>query len=147
MKKNNNNQSNYFTQNIKQYGENFLKYKTPKDIEYDCIKIFRELAKGRIDIPKCGPYFLDAQFLESCLHGAIQKYNYHNVSFNGINCMVTMNQNLLNDNTTMGILSDHKKSVTAYNLIITILNNIKLTGDFTYLFTLVNQLQPFKYNI
>ena len=51
--KNNNNKrkgNDYFSQAIQQFGENFLAYKTARDLEMDAVKIFRGLARGNINI-------------------------------------------------------------------------------------------------
>lgn len=143
-KKNNNNNNNYFSQNIQKYGQDFLKYKNARDLEFDALKIFRELARERIDISKYGGYFLNSQFLNSCILAAERKYIHHNISWTGVNAFVLTNPQAQSDINVMSVLNEHKNSTEAYNIILNILNIIRATGDPNHLYSLVNQLKRFR---
>lgn len=147
--KKNNNQNNYFVQNIKERGEDFIHFKSPRDLQNDALKIFRELARGQIDINKYGKYFLDPQFLNCCMQSAWNKYSYHSISQTGVDLYITqlMNQGMMPDNTVISVKEDHKRKAEAYALIYNSLCAIGQTGDTSTLFVLVSQIQNYKYNL
>lgn len=154
MKKHNNNkrsnnQNNYFSQHIRERGENFISFKNSRDLQNDALKIFRELARGQIDINKYGNYFLDPQFLNSCLQAAWNKYSYHSISQTGVDLYISqlMGKGMMPDNTVISVKEDHKRKAEAYTLIYNSLYSLGHTGDTSVLFVLVNQLQNYKYNL
>ena len=146
---NNKNQNNYFTQNIREKGEDFIHYKSPRDLQNDALKIFRELARGQIDISKHGKYFLDPQFLASCVQAAQSKYQYHAISQTGVDMYITqiMSKGSMPDDITIGVKEDHKRKAEAYGLIYQSLCSISYTYDINSLFVLVSKLQNYKYNL
>ncbi len=148
-KGNNKNQNNYFTQNIRERGEDFIYYKNSRDLQNDALKIFRELARGQIDISKYGKYFLDPQFLASCVQAAQNKYSYHAISQTGVDMYISqiMNTGSMPDSITIGVKEDHKRKAEAYGLIYESLCNISYTYDINNLYVLVSKLQNYKYNL
>lgn len=139
-------QNDYFSQNIQQYGENFLQYKNARELEIDSIKVFRGLARGSINIDRYGCYFLDPQFLNACIQAAYSKLVYYTVSFNGVNLLkdsIFASGNTPDPNIIM-VLDNHKKCSEAYNIILSNLYNIKNTGDVNYLVCLANSLSDYR---
>lgn len=67
---------NYFDQNIRQNGEDFL-LTTPPDVIQRMAKkrIFREMVQGQIDYTVYGKYFLDPKFFENLLQAAYDELN------------------------------------------------------------------------
>lgn len=153
MKKNNrggnNNQNNYFTRNIKDKGNDFVYMKTAKDLEYDAPTVFRDIAKGRVDINKFGGYFLCPQFMESMLKVAHEKYMYHIISFNGVNMMITeyMNKGQMVDKVVIEVNENHKRLSEAYSIIYQTLMYVRTTQDITNLYILPSQLSIYKFLI
>lgn len=143
MAKNNNN-NNYFTQNIQKFGKDFLLYKNAKELEQESNKIFRELARGRVDLEKHGHYFLNQQFLESCIVNAYNKYTYHNISFTGINYFVINQPGAGQDMNIITVLEQHRRSAEAYCIILQTLNTIKSTYDYSYLYGLYDKLKNYR---
>lgn len=59
---------NYFDQNIRQYGEDFLLTISPEKIQRDAKqRIFKEMIQGRIDYVAYNKYFTDSKFFENLL--------------------------------------------------------------------------------
>lgn len=143
LKKNNNN-NNYFSQNIQKFGKDFLNYKTPRDIEFESGKIFREISQGKIDIAKYGQYFLNQQFLESCIASANNKFMFHNISFTGLNFMIINDINAAQDMSVLAVTDQHRRSAEAYYIILQVLNTVKVTYDYSYLFGLYDQIRNYR---
>lgn len=148
-KKGNKNQNNYFIQNIREKGKDFIHYKNPRELQNDALKIFRELARGQINIEDHGMYFLDPQFLASCVYAAESKYQYHAISQTGVDMYITqiMNSGSMPDSIVVGVKEDHKRKAEAYGLIYQSLCSISYTYDINSLYVLVSKLQNYKYNL
>lgn len=148
-KNNNNNKkrnNDYFSQSIQQYGENFLMYKTSRDLEMDAIKIFRGLARGNINIDKYGMYFLDDQLLHSCIRTAYNKSSLYNISYTGVNMLkdsIFASGNVPSADI-ITILDYHKKCAEAYNIILDGLNNVLNTKNINYLICMANTLADYR---
>ena len=135
---------NYFSQNIQRFGENFLRQKNANELEMDSIRIFRDIARGNIDPEADGKYFLEPQFLESCISGASLKLNLFTTNYNGVLMLVNSG---VSDQMTISILEYNKRCMEAYTIIYNHLNNIKVTGDTNYLVTMSNNLRNYRNNI
>lgn len=150
-KKGNNNkqQNNYFTQGIRERGEDFIQYKSPRDLQNDALRIFREIARGQIDLERHGNYFLAPQFLESCLQAAWNKYSFHSISATGVDMLITnyMNSGMMPDDNVIGVKEQHKRTAEAYCIIYQTLCTLRTSGDLSNLFVLVSKLQNYKYNL
>ena len=148
-KGNNKGQSNYFTQNIRERGEDFIQFKNSRDLKNDALKIFRELARGQVDIAKHGKYFLNPQFLTSCAQAAQEKYMYHDISRAGVDMYINqvMNNGIMPDSVVIGVKEDHKRKAEAYGLIYESLCRLSYSYDLNDLYVLVNKLQNYKYNL
>lgn len=143
-KKNNNNINNYFSQNIKEFGENFLKYKNPKNIENDAMRVFRDLARRKVDIDKYGSYFLDDTFITILIKVASEKYIYFNVAWTGVDLLANTSQP---NPDVINVLDKLSRSKQAYNIILLALNEIKRTRNYAYLYSLVSQLNQFRFDL
>lgn len=139
-----NNRPNYFKQNIQKFGENFLARKNVNELQMDAIRIFRDIARGNIDIQNEGKYFLDPQFMESCIWSASMKLNLFTTNYRGV---LMLYNSGVNDDNTMAVLDYNKKCMEAYTIIITHLNNIKITADVNYLSAMINNLRNYRNNI
>lgn len=110
---------NYFSQNIQKMGEEFLSFKNSKDFEREAPAIFRQLARRQIDLGKYGHYFLERQFLESCINVANQKVLFHSASANGIYFYIdTMNKaNIQVDPYYLVVHKAHSETSQAYSVV------------------------------
>lgn len=139
-------QNNYFEQQINRYGDNFLIYKNPAELQMDAIKVFRDLVRGKIDVREYQEYFSNPQFLESCILSASQKFALHNISYNGVNMLVqTMqSQNIPIDQMHTAVLDYHQKASEVYSIILNGLQNYKVTGNIEILIGVVPMTRPFR---
>lgn len=146
MKRNNhnNNNNNYFTQNIKELGENFLRHKTPRDLEFDANRIFRDLAKAKIQIEKFGGYFLDDTLSMCLMKVANEKYIYYNVIWSGVNMLL---QAQPSNGEVLSVFQKVSRSREAYLTILSCLDAVKKSQDFHYLYGLVSQLNQFRFDL
>lgn len=144
-----NNNNNFFSQNIRERGEDFINFMNAKDIQYSSVKVFRELSRGKIDLVEYGQYFLDKRFLDGCLIEAHNKYRFYSISYNGvvqlINAISYSGQQV--DTEVVAVAEDHKKSMEAYGFIIEGLNAVMTTGDPMNLLRTVSVLTKYRNNI
>lgn len=122
---------NYFSTSIEKYKtEDFLKYKNPRELEQDAIKIFREMAQGRIDIDEYGDYFYNQALLNSLINIANSQYWYYEYSFRGLNILITqaMQSNQYDSYMTI-VMEEHKNCRDAYQAAYHCFNNFKTTMD------------------
>lgn len=146
--KNNRKPNNYFEQQKSRLGENFLQTKNSRELQFDAIRVFRDVVRGKLDVREYGAHFLDTQFMESCLTSASQKQAFHQISFNGVN-MLTMavqqqSPNIPVDPMILATLDYHQKAADAYALLLQGLNAVKQTGDIEYLLPIANQLRNYR---
>ena len=144
---NNKNNNNYFSQNIKEFGEDFLKYKNPRTIEIEAGRVFRDLAKNNVDINKYGKYFLDKDFIRLLIKEANKKYTYYNICCAGISTLTQVDMNASKDNDVLGTLESVNRSRQAYILLLNCFNTILNSGDFSHLYNLVTNLNQFRYDL
>ena len=110
----------------------------------DAIKVFRELARGNIDISVYGKYFLNPKFLEACIISAEIKYNFHLVSAMGVNSLLERN---IQGQNIYGVYEFHNNAAAAYNLIKSKLTEFRTFGDLNILTDLVLNLTRYRYYI
>lgn len=146
---NNNNNNSYFARNIREKGVDFLNYISPRELTNDALKVFREIARGQVDLHQYGEYFLNPQFLECCLQAAYNKYSFSSISHTGVDMLITdtMNRGMMPDNLMISVKESHKRTAEAYSIIWQTLNSIAMSGDLSNLYVLVNKLQNYKYNL
>lgn len=135
---------NYFQQNINRLGQNFL-YTLPLDrMKLDAVKVFRELARGNIDVEVYGKYFLNEKFLEACITTAETKYNFHLVSAMGVNEL--LKQNVQGQNI-YAVYDFHNNAASAYYIIMYKLTEFRNYKDIRILSELVLNLAKYRYHI
>ena len=151
MKKNNNKKGkDYFSQSIERYGgEDFLRFKNAAEIEREAPRIFRDLARGNVNIHKFGYMFLNNQFLSSLIKSANENYEFYNISYQGVNTLMyhIINNGMVIDNKITNTLNQHKVKCEAYSVILRYLNALQSSQDLNYLPLLVNALSQYKYII
>lgn len=152
MKPNNNNnrkRNSYFSTNIQQKGENFLEQKNAQQLQNDAIRIFRDLARGNVDLEKYGEYFLDPMMIDACIIAATNKVMYHTISYNGVNYMINYLNSMMQavDPNIIMVSEDHRKSMEVYTIILQNMQCIAQTKDLNYLPALINNISRFRQNI
>lgn len=147
--KNNNNNNNYFAKNIRERGKDFLCYKNARELYNDSRKVFREIAKGQIDLLQYGEYFLDQQFLECCIQSSYTEFAKSSISMQGVELLISQafNNGQPVDQLTIAVKEDHKRKAEAYCIIYQVMMGIKATHDLNNLFVLPSKLKDYKYNL
>lgn len=141
-------QNNFFTKSIQKYGEDFLSKMNAKEMQNGAISLFRDIAKGRVDLGKYGHYFLINQFVDNCLVEAYAKLAYHSTNFTALNWFIAQNQANIQDlETNLQVLESDRRSTQAYECIITNLQALKFSQDLNYLYVMSNNLRYLRNNI
>lgn len=144
--KNNRRENNFFTRNIERFGDKFLEHINANDVQNASISIFRELAKGRVNIDKYGHYFTYNQLLDPCIESARIKLTLYSISYRGVS-LLSMDPNSATTPEVVSVMDYHKKCFEAYTIILQQLNNIKIDKDVSHLYVMINALSRYKYNI
>lgn len=132
---------NYFQQNINKSGRNFMDTMPLDKMKSDCVRVFRELARGFIDINDYGDYFYNQSFLGSCINVAQTKFNFHSISAMGVYCLIVNN---IQAENAHAIYDHHNNAAIGYMTIINALTEFRVTGDKYILVNLVLNLAPYR---
>lgn len=151
MAKNNNNnnkpKNNYFTNMTQRYNDkDFIKYRSSRELETDAQMIFKQLASSRININEYGRYFLYVNLMDACIKVAKENLMIHYLSMDALNFKIQAMSNAgirLDTNLSM-IREYHRRKYEAYNIIAYGLEQVKISADPNYLYTLVNNLSGYK---
>lgn len=137
-----NKRENYFQQNIQRSGQDFLETMPLDKMKLDAVKVFRELARGNIDIDVYGKYFFNPRFIEALISTAETKYNFHLISAMGVDLLLKQN---VQGHNIFAVYEYHNSATSAYGLIFAKLTEFRYTGDVNILTDLVMNLVKFRY--
>ena len=143
--KNNKKRKNWFEQQIDRFGADFIHSIRADDAQKGAINVFRDLARGNINISTEGGYFLDPQFLENCIVSANSKQVFYRTLLNGLDASVRENPNISTDQNFQIIYRNISNNLNAFIYIYQALYGIKNSQNLQFLYTLVSQLAPYKY--
>ena len=148
-KNNNNNNSNYFSQMIAQKGENFLDTLTAKDIQFAAVRIFRDLARGRIDISKYGEYFLNRNFTMLLIEEAQRQYNIFEISSIAVQNFIAYNSIAggINNSSINQAYNYQANCRIAYGIILDGLKAVLNTQNPAVLIITIQNLKQYKNSI
>lgn len=135
---------NYFQQQIAKSGPNFLETMPLDRMKLDAVRIFRELAKGNIDISDYAEYFHNQRFLESLIDTAQTKFNIHSVSAAGVQMLVMTGNNTSN---VISVLEMHENAAKGYKVIVDYLTAFRNYQDDNLLVDLVYNVVKYRYYI
>jgi len=151
FKPNQKNNNNFFTKMIQRYGgDDFLSRINARDIQNSAINLFRDIARGKVDMDKHGHYFLDNQFTDNLLIQANSQHTFHSINFTALNWFIMSNPTQISEDSIgvfKGVLEKNRLSYQAYECIIKNLCAVKSTRDLNYLYILTNNLRNFRNNI
>lgn len=141
--------NNYFSKNTQKFGDNFLDFKTAKQIEYDAPIIFRELAKSNIDLNKDGFRFLHPTFLANLIKAAYDNYIFYTVSYNGVTYMINgySCNNIPITEEMVRVVNEHNIKSQAYGIILHYLKLLNDSKDLKNLYCLSQALSNFRHKI
>lgn len=129
--------NNFFIQMREQYGENFLNFIDSRSLQLKSLQIFRQMARGQVNVTEEGKYFLDERFLQACIIAIKNKKEFYDISAAGVGT-------LFQDSTVAAVLDYHTRASEGYNLIYNILLSINQTRDLSLLLTLVANLSKYR---
>lgn len=141
---------NYFKQQIKRLGPNFLECKTSEELAYDSMRIFRDIASGNIDVNTEAVYLTNPKLLPICTTVAHSKVFYYQTLAIGLD--------MLNNNYSAMVGVIPKETYDVYNhvtnclkawqLIENACNYLRISPDYKgVVLTLVSNLKPLRRNI
>lgn len=133
---------NYFKNNIERFGDEFLAYKNSTDLKREAPIIFRQIASKKIDLESYGHFFLEKQFLQSCIDVAIEKIRFHGASADGLRFLISASTSngLYYDPYCDEVLRKHINTCNAYNIVYGYLNQLKMSQDLNYLYAMADTL-------
>lgn len=133
---------NYFKNNIDNLGEEFLAYKNSSDFKREAPIIFRQIARKKIDLESYGHFFLERQFLQSCIDAAMDKIRFHGASADGLQNFINMSiaNGFYYDPYYDDVLRQHINTCNAYNIVYSYLNELKNTQNLNYLYAMADTL-------
>lgn len=115
---------NYFSYNIEQFGKDFIRQKSPYDIQKDARKrIFKDMIYGNIDYSKYGEYFTDHNFLDNLIIEANIENDKHRIS---AQALYEYDINHHGNPITSAIASNHQHTSFILSIILNSLNSIKM---------------------
>lgn len=142
-KKNNNQRRSYFKEQQQKFGEDFIERKTAQDIQRDAVRIFRDIANGRINVQTDQEFFRNRQFLENCIAAAQSQYTEANINYQGTSMLLGYSNHPL----VSQVVENNLRRRDAYAIILNGLTAIKMTGDVQYLYIMRSQLKDYRFNI
>ena len=149
-KGNNRPMNNFFIKMIQKYGEDFLEKANSGELANGIPSLFRDLAKGRIDVSKHGHYFLDPRFVNICMIEANSKLQYYIVHTKSL--VEFMNNHSANMDANeyqiyQQTLTNDQKSNEAYYIIVCFLDAMQKVWDQNLVFSVVAALRQYRSNI
>ena len=144
MAKRNNN--NFFIQMRTQYGENFLQFIDSRSLQLKSLQIFRQIARGQVNVQEEGKYFLDQRLLQACLFSVSNKKEFYEISADGVTALdeKIRSTGQATGATVAAVLDYHTRAAEGYNLIYNTLLIINQTRDLSVLLTLAANLSKYR---
>ena len=147
MAKPHGNQSNYFKQNIQKHGKDFIDKMDARDMQVNTVRVFRDLARGNINIKAEGQYFLNPQFLSACLVSANSKLVLHSTHYNAVTMMINQMGAAVPEEVRQ-VQAYDKACTEAYTYIMQGLQAIQTTGVAEeHLYAMAANLRAYRHNI
>lgn len=137
-------QENYFEQNIKRSGENFLSTKTTDQLIKDAPRIFKDIAFGNINYDTEGVYLLDNRLAMACYDKAYNEYSIANINYKG-NWLLM--QNGSNDVLLQSVINSNNNRAAVYAKIATSFYNFIKTNDINIIINLGALIAKEKWSI
>lgn len=149
-KNNQNKQISYFDKEVQRNGANFLSKKNSSQLSTDTIVALRDLVRGRVDIEKYGQYFFDPNFANAIINSCQIKHAVASISADGVKQLVnTLNPITASQTDPMvfTVLDKYTRQQKAYEIALYNLQLLYNTRDVGYLYSLISQMQGYKYDL
>lgn len=143
--------NNYFQQEIQKAGnKNFLDTKNARNFEFDSTRIFRDLARGNIDVLYYAEYFKDPNLLEALILNSNKLAVKNNIEYSGVIALINYNKYnriFFDEGLFAAVADEHKQAMEAYTIICNHMMQFKQTHDPNVLLPMVQHLQRYRYKI
>lgn len=138
-----NNNKNFFSNNAKKNGDNFLESMDPKSLRYSAKKIFSDIAKSNIDYDQYWQYFTNNMLIDALIDVAYTNMTLHTTDAN----MYNIARRLVGSTAdNEAILRYHTRLSTAYTMIYNTFLSIRCNSyqvDIPSLKVLSNKLREY----
>ena len=136
-------QNNYFTSMLKRFQDgNIVWHLKPEQIQKSAKeRIFKEIVKGQIDYSQFGQYFTDPKFLENLLIAANDELNNNTVVRDAL---IYKDFYLPGDPDVTRLKVRYGALVYIFQIIISRINAVKMTGDVGFLTDIQFVLEQWK---
>lgn len=150
--RNNNNRNNrrrinnYFTRGIQNGGPNFIDNINPKKLEFDSLNIFRDLARGGVDIEANKDQLANPKLITAMEKVAFENLVKYGEVSSAIQFKVTAlsQQGIPISQETMAISNEYGWKVHVYERIYSHIQQFAYTGDIGYIVSLVPQISHYR---
>lgn len=118
----------------------------------DAQKIFKDLMYRNVNLAEYGVYFINTELMSALYDNAYERFCRYSVLYNAL-FMYHDNhyKSAPNDtdilNYEVVLMNNYQRLFTAYNIIVEVLDNVKKTGDPSYLFSLSDRLNPYRQDL
>jgi len=143
---NNRKRNNYFTQNIQRDGEYFIEKKMIQQLQNDAIRIFRELAKGDIDVNEYYGYLahptLSKVLNDAAIYNLIKYTEVLSALDFKIAAMSSYQQQVPQE--TINIREEYRCKHEVYNAIYYNIQNFIITKDANFIIAMIDQTRKYR---
>jgi len=144
---NNRRPNNYFTQQIQRNGVNFLDTARDDNLARDCVRIFRDLSRGNINIADYGDYFLNPRLISAAISTAYSKQVLYGTSKAAMELLINIPMCEQQYPTAPIILNHYSRLFEAYSIILDNLIALKNTRNIDFLYTLTSNISKYRNDI
>ena len=142
--------SMFFESMIHDFGSDFMVRARPNDIFKKAHLMFKDIARGNIELEKYGQYFLDGNLLTIFINASYEKRFYYITHVNGMNLIRQFPQmcpNIAGSDMMENFYRADNEALSAYSILNDGFKQILATGDLNILPVMMNQIKPFRYAI
>lgn len=138
--------NNFFARMKNKHGDNFLDYIKSDELARGTKHVFRELARGQIDLNVYGKYFLDKRVLQSCIDVAFSEYDRAYYQTMGLDMLDKYYESngITKDPNFITILMYNRMSLQAYKVIYDGFKQFEVNKNINYLVGIANNLQQYR---
>lgn len=134
--------NNYFTQAVQRGGKDFIETTNIQQLQNDATRIFRDLAKGLIDINQCQDYLMNDRLATVLEQQAHQTYIYNSEIFYSIDYRIRgMEQcGIQVAPYLVSLREEWRLRVIVYQIILQNIQNFRVTKDINYIIAMSAQI-------
>ena len=135
---------NYIQNMKKQYGDNWINLLRPEDIQRSAKRVFKEMIRNQIDYEKDGNWFNEAKFLDNLIIAAQNELEINTLYYNAVTFYFQYYPDIPNISPQISHL---EILCYVYNVILSKLSAVKVTGNIGCLFDTSSLLYSYRNHI